>query len=64
MAVINGEKKCLQDTSLLEYLDSQKYDINRIAIEVNGLIIKRDSYGDYIINESDEVEIVCFVGGG
>ena len=64
MAVINGEKKCLQDTSLLEYLDSQKYDINRIAIDVNGLIIKRDSYGDYIINESDEVEIVCFVGGG
>ena len=64
MAVINGEKKCLQDISLLEYLDSQKYDINRIAIEVNGLIIKRDSYGDYIINESDEVEIVCFVGGG
>ena len=33
-------------------------------MEVNGDIVKRGTYGDYIINEYDKIEIVCFVGGG
>lgn len=64
MAIINGKEVLAESQSLLEYLDDQGFDVDRLAVEVNGTIIKRGTYGDYIINEYDRVEIVCFVGGG
>lgn len=64
MAIINGKEVLAEGQSLLEYLHDQGFDVDRLAVEVNGTIIKRGTYGDYIINEYDRVEIVCFVGGG
>lgn len=64
MAIINGKEVLAEGQSLLEYLRDQGFDLKRLAVEVNGTIIKRGTYGDYIINEYDRVEIVCFVGGG
>ena len=64
MAIINGKEVLVEGQSLLEYLRDQGFDLKRLAVEVNGTIIKRGTYGDYIINEDDRVEIVCFVGGG
>ena len=64
MAIINGQEVLAGGQSLLKYLQDQGFDADRLAVEVNGTIIKRGTYGDYVINESDKVEIVCFVGGG
>ena len=64
MAIINGQEVFAGGQSLLKYLQDQGFDVDRLAVEVNGTIIKRGTYGDYVINESDKVEIVCFVGGG
>ena len=64
MATINGQQVDIKNTSLLDYLVSNGFDADRLAVEVNGDIIKRGTYGDYIINEYDKIEIVCFVGGG
>lgn len=64
MAIINGKEVLAEGQSLLEYLHDQGFDVDRLAVEVNGTIIKRGTHGDYIINEYDRVEIVCFVGGG
>ncbi|EKX95379.1 MULTISPECIES: sulfur carrier protein ThiS [Peptostreptococcus] len=64
MATINGQQVDIKNTSLLDYLVSNGFDADRLAVEVNGDIVKRGTYGDYIINEYDKIEIVCFVGGG
>ncbi|WP_347152181.1 sulfur carrier protein ThiS [Peptostreptococcus anaerobius] len=64
MATINGQQIDIKNTSLLDYIVSNGFDADRLAVEVNGDIVKRGTYGDYIINEYDKIEIVCFVGGG
>ncbi|WAW14930.1 sulfur carrier protein ThiS [Peptostreptococcus equinus] len=64
MAFINGKKVEVENKNLKEIIIEQGYKIDRIAVELNGSIIKRVNYADYIINKEDKVEIVCFVGGG
>jgi len=64
MAKVNGKEIEVKNISLLDYMLSNGFDAQRVAVEINGEIIKRGNYGEYIINESDSVEIVCFVGGG
>ena len=64
MATINGQQVDIKNTSLLDYIVSNGFDADRLAVEVNGDIVKRGTYGDYIINEYDKIEIVCLVGGG
>ena len=64
MATINGQQIDIKNTSPLDYIVSNGFDADRLAVEVNGDIVKRGTYGDYIINEYDKIEIVCFVGGG
>jgi thiamine biosynthesis protein ThiS len=39
-------------------------DPRRVAVEHNLRIVKRDRYGETMVNAGDEVEIVNFVGGG
>ena len=51
----------LSVAALLAQLD---IDGRRVAVEHNGLVIKRDRYATTRIDEGDEVEIVNFVGGG
>jgi len=36
----------------------------RIALEVNGEIVPRSTYGEHHLNEGDKVEIVHAIGGG
>lgn len=64
MATINGKEVLVAGQTLLDYLEIEGFDTNRLAVELNGVILKRGSYGDYVLNEYDKVEIVCFVGGG
>ena len=64
MATINGQQVDIKNTSLLDYIVSNGFDADRLAVEVTGDIDKRGPYADYIINEYDKIEIVCFVGGG
>jgi len=36
----------------------------RIAMEVNMEIVPRSSYGEFVLNQDDTIEIVHAVGGG
>lgn len=36
----------------------------RVAVEHNLVVVKRGKYGETVVNDGDEVEIVNFVGGG
>ena len=35
-----------------------------VAVEHNVVVIKRQQYGETVVREGDEIEIVRFVGGG
>jgi sulfur carrier protein len=36
----------------------------RVAVEVNLTIVKKEAYSTFKLNDGDKVEIVNFVGGG
>ena len=63
--ILNGENRSVPHgttvSGLLDMLGIQK---DRVAVEVNVAVIKKDSYGEHLLTEGDQVEVVSFVGGG
>ena len=45
-------------------LDALGHDRQRVAVERNGQIVPRVQFSEELLDESDTIEIVCFVGGG
>lgn len=64
MVKVNGEACKLAGRTIAEYLSETDYDKNRIAIERNGCIVPRTAYGETLLEDGDELELVSFVGGG
>lgn len=65
MLYINGEP---DDTgtpvTILTLLQSRNLRPERVAVECNGVIIRRAAFSDTLVNDGDRIEIVHFVGGG
>jgi sulfur carrier protein len=65
MITLNGEKKTVPDgitvVGLLEFLKVQQ---ERVAVELNLEIIKKDKFGTTTIKEDDRLEVVSFMQGG
>jgi len=63
--LLNGEKRELPEgitiLGLLEFLNIQH---QRVAVERNEVIVKKDHYGETVIAEGDSLEVVSFMGGG
>jgi sulfur carrier protein len=51
-------------TSINELLNKLKLEKNKVAIELNGVIVEKSKYSNLILNKDDKVEIVHFIGGG
>lgn len=63
--IVNGvEEQCVDSINLEAFVFQKKYDKDRIAIEVNGEIISKSRYINFILSENDKIEVVSFVGGG
>ncbi|MCK9419221.1 MAG: sulfur carrier protein ThiS [Nitrospirae bacterium] len=62
---LNGEKRSVPDeitvSGLLEFLIIHK---QRVAVERNEEIVKKDAYASTSINEGDRLEVVSFMQGG
>ncbi len=62
---LNGEPRELEGpmtvSQLLALLGIEPL---RVAVEHNLVVVKRGTYGESVVNDGDEVEIVNFVGGG
>ena len=62
---LNGEPYEISNwTNLNELLNKLKIQKNKVAVEVNGVIIEKNKYPNLILNKDDKVEIVNFLGGG
>lgn len=64
MICINGEKIEKEEIQLSSYLEENKINPQRIAVELNGEILPKSQYSEAILKDGDTVEIVNFVGGG
>jgi sulfur carrier protein len=63
--VINGEGREIPDNlSIEELLRHLQLRTERVAVERNREIVKRERWGAVQLQEGDRLEIVHFVGGG
>ena len=62
---LNGEEKETEEGATLPALiESLSLAPERIAVELNGEVIRRADWPRVKLNEGDRVEVVHFVGGG
>ncbi len=63
--VVNGEPRSVPDGSTVsELLDSLGLPADRVAVEYNREILKKDRWPETRLQAGDRLEIVHFVGGG
>jgi thiamine biosynthesis protein ThiS len=62
---LNGERRAFPaQTTLLDVVRALNLEPERVAIEYNRLIIKRELWPSTALDNGAEIEIVQFVGGG
>jgi sulfur carrier protein len=62
--IINGEKMDVDEISIMELIKKFNQKSENIVIEVNGEIIKKSFFDEFILSKTDKIEIIAFVGGG
>ena len=61
----NGKNITLKkNITIAEFLKSEEYDIERVAVEKNGVIVPKKAFATETLSDDDKIEIVHFVGGG
>ena len=62
---VNGRQIAMTDgMSVMDLLKKEGYDAQRVAVEKNGKIVPKGSFGTEKLSGGDRIEIVSFVGGG
>ena len=62
---LNGEDREEEpDISVLALLESLGVAPARVAVELNGDVLRRVDFGRRTLRDGDQVEFVQFVGGG
>jgi len=63
--ILNGEKRKLTEgLSVLDLVQQLGFSAERLAVELNLQIIKREQWATSNLKQGDRIEIVQFVGGG
>ncbi|MBK6749249.1 MAG: sulfur carrier protein ThiS [Pyrinomonadaceae bacterium] len=62
---LNGETKTISDTPTLDLLlEHFSLPKQRVAIELNGNVVRRIDWAQTPVRDGDRIEVVHFVGGG
>ena len=65
---VNGQPRSLElDTDtvqLAEVVSALELKADRVALELNGEIVRRAAWPETVVRDGDRLEIVHFVGGG
>ncbi len=62
---VNGKVETLSETiDVTSFLSMKSLVPERVVVELNGDILKREMFGSTELSDGDVVEIVHFVGGG
>ncbi len=62
---LNGEKREVpENVNILGLLEHLSVQHQRVAVELNEMIVKKDRYSETVIREGESIEVVAFMGGG
>lgn len=62
---VNGKQEMLNDKiTVLEFIKFKGLNPDTVVVEHNYNIIKKEQWGNTMINSNDTLEIIRFVGGG
>ena len=62
---INGEERVFKSVATLSELISQLgMKADRVAVELNGELVRRERWAETGVSHGDKLEVVHFVGGG
>ena len=64
MVKINGKEENAAGQTVAVCLETSGFDAARVVVEINEEIVPKDRYSDTVLRDGDQVEIVCFMGGG
>lgn len=64
MITLNGKEKDYREITITELLEKEGLAGVRVAVELNGQIIRKNNFENVIVKDMDKVEVVSFVGGG
>jgi len=61
---VNGKQVEYEPITLLEYLRRNQYNPERVVVERAREIITHEQFGDIMLREDDNLNILQFMGGG
>lgn len=61
---INGEQYDYDSMNVESILEQLSVNIETVIVEVDGAIVPRVEFGQYVVDKAATVELVAFVGGG
>ncbi len=62
---VNGKPVEIEsEMSVQQMLDTVEVPPNYLAVEINADVVPRKQYGETVVRNGDEVEVVTLVGGG
>jgi len=62
---LNGESKKIEsEVTLDQLLDLFSLPRQRVAIELNRTVVRRNDWPENIVRDGDVIEVIHFVGGG
>ncbi|WP_239639058.1 sulfur carrier protein ThiS [Thermodesulfovibrio thiophilus] len=61
---VNGVLMNVSASTIAELLSELQIDPDRVVVEVNLEIVKKERFNEFTIKDGDSIEIVNFVGGG
>ena len=63
---LNNEPLAIDGESITveELLKLKKYTFMLRIVKVNGRLLNRDSYGEEVINDGDNVQVIYLMSGG
>lgn len=65
MIQLNGrEISGYEEQTVEELISREHFQKNRIAVEINGVIVSKREYETTVVHAGDVIEVVSFVGGG
>lgn len=62
--LINGVEEKAEGKTVAEVLAEKNICLSNVAVERNGDIVPKKQYESVVLEASDTLEIVSFVGGG
>lgn len=63
--IVNGKEiKIDKQITISQLLDNLELSKDKVVVEVNYNIVQKEEFEREILNHTDKVEIVGFVGGG